>query len=61
MKTEFELTLYADRENSRDSSMLSKLELAFDDIRNPIPDSYYKFVENLPYGGRFRVVFEVLE
>jgi hypothetical protein len=61
MKTTFELTLFDDEDTRKKGRMLNRLELMFDDVRNPLPDEYYKFVTEIPFGSKVRVTFEVVE
>jgi hypothetical protein len=65
MKTTFDLTLFDD-EDTRNKSVLmnmnvDRVALMFDDVRNPLPDEYYKFVTEIPFGSKVRVTFEVVE
>lgn len=59
MKTTFELTLYEDMKFQEE--MLNRLEIAFDDPRNILPDDYFYFSDNLPYGSKVRITFEVIQ
>jgi hypothetical protein len=61
MKTTFELTLFDDEETRKKGRMLNRLELMFDDVRNPLPDEYYKISDEIPFGSKIRVTFEVIE
>jgi len=61
MKTTFDLTLFDDEDTRKKGRLLNRLELMFDDVRNPLPDEYYKFVTEIPFGSKVRVTFEVIE
>jgi hypothetical protein len=61
MKTTFELTLFDDEDTRKKGRLLNRLELMFDDVRNPLPDEYYKLVTEIPFGSKVRVTFEVIE
>lgn len=61
MKTTFELTLFDDEDTRKKGRLLNRLELMFDDVRNPLPDEYYKLVTEIPFGSKVRVTFEVVE
>jgi hypothetical protein len=61
MKTTFDLTLFDDEDTRKKGRLLNRLELMFDDVRNPLPDEYYKFVTEIPFGSKVRVTFEVVE
>jgi hypothetical protein len=40
MKTTFDLTLFDDEETRKKGRLLNRLELMFDDFRNPLHDEY---------------------
>lgn len=61
MKTEFTLKLYDDDSTRKKADFLNKLEIMFDDERNPLPPEWDYFVDGLPYGSVVKVIFEVLE
>jgi hypothetical protein len=61
MKTTFDLTLFDDEDTRKKGRLLNRVELMFDDVRNPLPDEYYKFVTEIPFGSKVRVTFEVVE
>lgn len=61
MKTTFDLTLFDDEDTRKKGRLLNRLELMFDDVRNPLPDEYYKLVTEIPFGSKVRVTFEVIE
>jgi hypothetical protein len=61
MKADFEMTLFDDAETRGKSAMLNRLELMFDDARNPLPAEYYCIADYLPFGKKIRVTFEVIE
>ena len=61
MKTTFDLTLFDDEDTRKKGRLLNRLELMFDDVRNPLPDEYYKLVTEIPFGSKVRVTFEVVE
>lgn len=56
----FELKLYNDDQVKRKAAMLNRLELMFDDVRNELPQEYFKLVETLPFGSKVRITFEVV-
>jgi hypothetical protein len=60
MKAEFILTYFNDEAFSNKLGLLSKIEAAFDDDRNNLPDSYYYFSDDLPLGTRVKVTMEVI-
>ena len=61
--TSFEMTLFDDDYNREKYTMLSKLEIMFDDSRNVIPEDgfQYFFCDKMPWGSKVRVTFELLE
>jgi len=61
MKTTFDLTLFDDEATRKKGRLLNRLELMFDDVRNTLPDEYYKFSDEIPFGSKIRVTFEVIE
>lgn len=61
MKTTVDMTLYDDAETHRKLTLLSKLEVMFDDTRNELPPEYFYFTDELPMGSRVRITFEVIE
>lgn len=61
MKTEFILTYFDDESFSSKLDLLSKIEAAFDDSRNELPDSYYYFSDDIPLGTRVKVTMEVVQ
>ena len=61
MKTTFDLTLFDDEKTRKKGRLLNRLDLMFDDVRNPLPDEYYKFATEIPFGSKVRVTFEVIE
>jgi hypothetical protein len=60
MKTTFALNLNDTPKNRGKESLLSKLEIAFDDEVNDLPDSYYNFIEKMQYGKTYIITFEEL-
>lgn len=58
--TSFDLTLFDDEPTRKKLSLLSKLEVMFDDSRNELPQSYYNFIGDIPFGAKVRVTFELL-
>lgn len=61
MKTEFELTLFDDEQTRKLEPILNRMEIMFDDRRNNLPDEYYWFSDNIPFGSKIRVTFEVIK
>ena len=61
MKTTFDLTLFDDEDTRKKGRLLNRLELMFDDVRNPLPDEYYKLATEIPFGSTVRVTFEAVE
>jgi len=61
MKTTFDLTLFDDEATRKKGRLLNRLELMFDDVRNPLPDEYYVLTSEIPFGSKIRVTFEVIE
>ena len=61
MKSEFTLTLNDNEKNRQKSAFLSRLEIMFDDVENPLPDSWYSLNELVPWGSKVRIILEVVE
>jgi len=61
MKTEFNLVLHDNDVNKNKLRMLSKLEVMFDDPLNIIPDNWFYFTDELPFGVKIKVTLEVIE
>ena len=61
MKTEFEMTLWDDEETAKKLTMLNRLETLFDHSKNPLPEDYFWFSDNLPVGSRVKITFEMVE
>jgi hypothetical protein len=61
MKTTFDLTLFDDEKTRKKGRLLNRLDLMFDDVRNPLPEEYYKIATEIPFGSKVRVTFEVIE
>ena len=61
MKTTFDLTLFDDEKTRKKGRLLNRLDLMFDDVRNPLPEEYYKNATEIPFGSKVRVTFEVIE
>ncbi len=59
MRTDFFLVLHEDQRTKL--GLLNKLEIAFDDSRNRLPESYYELVEKIPFGSVIRIRMEVVE
>lgn len=56
MKTEFEMTLFDNPKNREKATVLSPLEIIFDDSDNPeIPNI------DVPWGAKIKVSIEVIE
>lgn len=60
MKTSFTLKLDDTPLNRNKENMLSKLEIAFDDVNNTLPEEYYFFIDHMEYGKTYRITFEEL-
>lgn len=60
MKTSFTLKLDDIPLNRNKETMLSRLEIAFDDVNNVLPEDYYFFVDHMEYGKTYRITFEEL-
>lgn len=66
MKTEFEMTLFDNPKNREKCGVLSSLEIMFDDIDNPLPESWYTFWNseaglNMPWGTKIKITLEVIK
>lgn len=59
MRTEF--TLYLNPDQSDKLGLLNKLEVAFDDVRNELPESYFDLVQDVPFGSTIKITMEVIE
>ena len=56
----FEVQLLNDAATREKLTVMSPMEVVFDDARNHIPDHYYRLV-NMPAGGRLRITVERLD
>ena len=61
MTTVFNLTLYDTTQNRELATLLNKLEVAFNDVKNSLPQSYYDFIEKMEYGKAYKFTFEELD
>lgn len=59
-KTDFCLKLFDDEYTKNKLKLLSKLEVAFDDHRNILPEAYFEIVENAPLGSSFKITIEII-
>ena len=59
-QTIFTLTLFNTDKNKDKEKLLSKLEIAFDDVNNVLPNTYYDFIEQMEYGKTYKFTFEEL-
>ena len=60
-QTSFTLTLFNTDKNKDKEKLLSKLEIAFDDVNNVLPNTYYDFIEQMEYGKTYKFTFEELD
>lgn len=66
MKTEFEMTLFDNPKNRAKTNALCSLDIMFDDIDNPLPESWYEFWNseaglNMPWGTKIKITLEVVK
>lgn len=60
MKIAFDMTLFDDEQTHEKLPLLNKLEVMFDDKRNKLPLEYFYFSDELPFGSKVRITFEVI-
>jgi hypothetical protein len=56
----FRLKLYKDDYVRKKLEVLFKLEAMFDDYRNELPEEYFWFADDIPFGTTIEVTFEVV-
>lgn len=61
MKTEFVITLFDDEVTKGKLKLLSRLEAAFDDERNKLPEGFFWFSDELPLGGSVKITLEFIK
>lgn len=60
MKAEFILEYFDDERFKDKLIVLSRLEAAFDDYRNKIPEEYYYIADDAPLGSKIKVTLELI-
>jgi len=61
MKAEVIWTLFDDDIVKEKLEIMNTLETMWDDERNQIPDDLNFFVEQLPFGSKVKITFELVE
>lgn len=57
----FQMTLFDDDAVREKLTVMSKMDVMFDDSRNNDPDEYYELINNLPLGSSIRITVEVVK
>jgi hypothetical protein len=60
-KVSFELTLFDDEKTKNKEEYMNRLEIMLDGERNPLPEEYYYFSDEIPFGRKVRVTLEEVE
>lgn len=57
------MALFDNPKNREKSNVLSSLDIMFDDIDNPLPESWYTFwnSEAMPWGTKIKITLEVIK
>jgi hypothetical protein len=61
VKVILNLTLFDDESVRAKLKVMSRLEAAFDDARNTIPDEFLWFADELPFGATMKITIETVD